>query len=92
MTRTAEKLALAGLGNQVCPCSCQLGADVEALGARIYVIELKAIGRSAPNAATAEQLDEASTAAVLVRLDVGLEVLGSSGHTQYLTKLAHTAS
>jgi hypothetical protein len=54
---TAEKLALASFGGQIAPCSCPVGTEVEALGGRADVIELKALRRTASNAASAEHLD-----------------------------------
>jgi hypothetical protein len=56
MAGTAEKLALASLGNQVFPCSCPVGTKLEALSSRIDVIELKTLCRTATDTASAKQL------------------------------------
>ena len=80
MTGTAEKLALASLGYQIIPRSRPVRAKLEALSSRIDVIELKALCRTATDTATSKQLDQLSTATMLVGLDVDPKVLGSPGH------------
>jgi hypothetical protein len=61
--------------NKVIPGSREVGTDVEALRGGVDVIELKAVGGSAADAASAQQLDEPGAPTVLVDLDVVLHVL-----------------
>ena len=80
----AQELALHCFFNEKTPSPRQIGADVEPLGGRIDVIELKILGRAAPDAFPTEHLDQLRLATLLSRLDV-LAHVGGTG----LASLAH---
>jgi hypothetical protein len=70
VARAAEQLALQGFFDQDIPGSRHASTHGEPLGSRIAVIELKILGRSTPDAAAAQHLDELCSAPLFSSLVV----------------------